>query len=359
MFRLKVIYTAVSNDYMLGRINEIHRVHTESIYIYNKCNHVTAAHLHLSVTLKAVEARRPSRSNPASAEPWLPGLHRVCACSPALPSLTLDTQCTLDTDCPPTQACISGQCKDPCTVRGACGERALCQTVAHAAQCSCPQCYVGRPKVACRPDPTCDVSPKDPPITTGCRGDSECPDSQACDRAQSQCYDPCVRGGSLCEANKMCEVRKHEPTCICKHGFVVNSVGEFVCATGPIECRANDECASNLACVNNKCVNPCSVGQPCPPSKQCDVLNHQPVCICVKDCNPSVTICLRDEGCGPTEACVSYQCVDPCASHVCPGDTPCYVEDHKPLCKFCPPGFTVDPEFGCVKGKHFAQCSRP
>nr|XP_027235377.1 prion-like-(Q/N-rich) domain-bearing protein 25 [Penaeus vannamei] len=147
----------------------------------------------------------------------------------------------------------------------------------------------------------------------------------------------------------MCEVRKHEPTCICKHGFVVNSVGEFVCATGPIECRANDECASNLACVNSKCVNPCSVGQPCPPSKQCDVLNHQPVCICVKDCNPSVTICLRDEGCGPTEACVSYQCVDPCASHVCPGDTPCYVEDHKPLCKFCPPGFTVDPEFGCVK----------
>lgn len=32
-FRLKVIYTAVSNDYMLGRINEIHRVHTKSIYI--------------------------------------------------------------------------------------------------------------------------------------------------------------------------------------------------------------------------------------------------------------------------------------------------------------------------------------
>lgn len=270
------------------------------------------------------------------------------------PSPTLDTQCTLDTDCPSMQACITGQCKDPCSLRGACGERALCQTVDHKAMCSCPQCYIGRPEVACRPDPAC-VTPTRPPLDPnlghGCHHDGDCNERLACDRASATCYDPCIRGAPVCQPNKMCEVRKHKATCICKFGFVVNSVGEFVCATGPIECRGDDECASNLACIDNRCVGPCAVGQPCPSNKQCDVLNHRPVCICMKDCMPSITICLRDEGCAPTEACVSYQCVDPCASHGCPGETPCYVEDHKPLCKFCPPGFTVNPEYGCVKGK--------
>lgn len=273
-------------------------------------------------------------------------------------SHTLDTSCTLDTDCPSAQACISGQCKDPCWLRHHCGERALCHTMAHVPKCSCPECFVGQPEVACEPDPACTTGPStEPSRVITCREDSDCDEQMACDKAQGLCHDPCSREAAVCEAHKVCEVRKHKPTCICKYGFIVNSVGEIVCATGPIECRRDEECASNLACVDNRCANPCAVGRPCPPNKQCDVLNHRPVCICMKDCTPSVTICLRDEGCAPTEACVSYQCVDPCASYGCPGDTPCYVEDHKPLCKFCPPGYTVDPGLGCVKGK--AQSQEP
>lgn len=261
-------------------------------------------------------------------------------------SPTLDTQCTLDTDCPPAKACISGQCKDPCGQPDACGERALCQSKAHMAVCSCPQCYVGKPQVACHRDPACIAD-----MVHSCRWDSDCEDELACDKEKATCYDPCTHGSAVCEDNKTCEVRKHRPICICKFGFMVNSVGEFVCAPGPVECQLDDGCPRDLACINRRCVDPCLFHQPCPPNKQCQVMNHQPVCFCLKDCTPSISICLNDEGCAPTEACVSYQCVDPCTSHGCLGDSPCYVEDHKPLCKFCPPGFTVDPKIGCVKGK--------
>ena len=43
------------------------------------------------------------------------------------------------------------------------------------------------------------------------------------------------------------------------------------------------------------------------------------------------------------------QCVDPCAEAECPGNTPCLVEDHKAICKFCPSGFVVDKDYGCLE----------
>ena len=218
--------------------------------------------------------------------------------------------------------------------------------------CSCPQCYVGKPKLVCRPDPSCDKNrPVEGRNSTGCTSHSDCPPNQSCDFAAEQCHDPCHQGAKDCEPNKVCEVRKHTATCICKHGFVVNSAGEFVCAGGRIECRSDEECASNMACMYNKCVNPCNIGESCPEGKVCEVMDHKPICICLEGCAPSVSICLSDSGCPTSQACISYQCVDPCSSHSCLGDSPCYVEDHKPLCKFCPTGFTVDPDSGCVKGK--------
>jgi hypothetical protein len=27
------------------------------------------------------------------------------------------------------------------------------------------------------------------------------------------------------------------------------------------------------------------------------------------------------------------------------------VEDHKAVCKFCPPGFITDANYGCIKGR--------
>jgi hypothetical protein len=262
--------------------------------------------------------------------------------------------CTNDNECPIEKACLNGQCIDPCTLRGVCGENALCSTVLHQPRCSCPNCHVGRPDKHCIPEAHCEEittnRPRIPNIVQ-CESNSDCFENLIC--SNGICDDPCAN--VYCEEFKKCVVVRHNPTCVCKFGFVVNENGELACAIDKKECFNDDDCESNLACYSGKCKNPCMVmpnaTSPCPPDKSCSVQNHKPVCICLEDCNPTVSICLRDSGCPEGLACRNYQCVNPCTSALCAEDSPCYVEDHKPICKFCPPGFIKDYKNGCLKGK--------
>lgn len=269
---------------------------------------------------------------------------------------TPDLECNSDDDCPNEKACINLHCMNPCSLRGACGENALCRPALHRPRCSCPQCYVGSPGVACRSDPRCDTgelaSSELPAIS--CERDADCPSNMACERALGECYDPCRRGFPSCRGNKRCAVRNHRPACVCRSGFVVNERGELTCAPSGLECARDAQCATNRACVRGRCVNPCASGT-CAANKTCEVLDHRPVCICMRDCTPSLSICLRDSGCPPQQACRNYRCEDPCAKAACAADAPCYVEDHRPVCKFCPPGFVVDRRYGCLKGKDNSQ----
>lgn len=250
---------------------------------------------------------------------------------------------------------MNGFCSDPCLIRGACGENALCQTVLHRPRCSCPNCYVGRPDIECKADPVCEglttetPRPADPLL---CANDNDCPDWLRCDR-YGQCSDAC--DDVTCVDNKKCEPRKHRPVCVCKFGFVVNENGELICAPDKRECSRDDECASNMACIEMRCKNPCIVTAtrqpPCPTDKSCLVQDHKPICICMKDCSPSISICLRDSGCPAGLACRNFQCINPCDFASCAANSPCFVEDHKPICKFCPQGFIADARNGCQKGK--------
>ena len=85
------------------------------------------------------------------------------------------------------------------------------------------------------------------------------------------------------------------------------------------------------------------------------VLNHEPVCMCTEGCSPTVSICLKDKGCPAHLACKNSECVDPCAGHSCPGATPCVVENHKANCKFCPPGYVADENYGYVTTEEAAE----
>lgn len=268
--------------------------------------------------------------------------------------VTIERECTSDLECPNEKACINLQCLDPCALRGACGINALCRVVLHKPRCSCPQCYIGMPHTACHPDSKCDTLNPKPTPSIGCSSDYDCPESLSCHSQTGECRDPCLSSRYTCEVNKRCQVRNHKPMCVCKYGFVVNEIGELTCAPDTLTCSRDFDCPSNAACVNGKCQNPCNVRnkRPCPADKTCDVLDHRPVCICTKNCNPSLSICLRDSGCSPDLACRNYRCVDPCRNSTCPADAPCYVEEHKPICKFCPPGFVPDTKYGCMKGKH-------
>ncbi|KAK3931322.1 Fibrillin-1, partial [Frankliniella fusca] len=265
--------------------------------------------------------------------------HPDVACQPV-------SQCASDSDCPLERACVGSQCVDPCSLRHACGQNALCTPILHRPRCACPQCYIGQPLVGCRPDPQC-ASPA-PPRAGACRSDADCSDSLAC-RA-GECRDPCVTPGLSCESSKKCQVRHHRPVCVCKAGFVVNDVGELTCAPERRECSRDEECAPNRACTGGRCVNPCAA-KTCPLKKSCQVVDHKPICLCTADCHPELSICLRDSGCPQGLACIDYRCTDPCTNMTCPQGAPCYVEEHRAVCKFCPQGFNSDQNSGCTKGK--------
>lgn len=58
-------------------------------------------------------------------------------------------ECTIDSECPSSQACINNKCRDPCP--GSCGTNALCQVISHIPSCSCLAGHTGDPFSRCLP----------------------------------------------------------------------------------------------------------------------------------------------------------------------------------------------------------------
>ncbi|CAH1986493.1 unnamed protein product [Acanthoscelides obtectus] len=291
----------------------------------------------------------------------------VCRCLPgytgnAEQDCERAAECNSDLECPNEKACINFQCIDPCSLRGACGLNALCETVSHRPRCTCPECHTGMAGTSCHPDHQCLATQGRPATKIFCRSDYDCNDELACNTATGECFDPCEHATFKCRDNKKCEVHHHRPACVCKKGFKMNENGEISCAPDQAECNNDDECPSNKTCIYGFCKNPCTevIKSPCSPDKGCDVLNHKPICICLKNCTPSLSICLRDNGCPQDQACRAFRCEDPCLMANCPENSPCHVEDHRPVCKFCPAGFKSDPKYGCVQDilcRSHSECS--
>lgn len=82
--------------------------------------------------------------------------------------------------------------------------------------------------------------------------------------------DPCQP--SPCGSNAMCKIIGESPSCTCLPDFIGNPPN---CRP---ECVSNSECASNLACINQKCKDPCPGG--CGYNADCKVISHALVCSC-------------------------------------------------------------------------------
>jgi hypothetical protein len=82
---------------------------------------------------------------------------------------------------------------------------------------------------------------------------------------------------SPCGPNSECQVRGGNPACSCLQNYIGSPPN---CRP---ECTINPECSSNLACVNQKCSDPCPGS--CGANARCNVVNHTPVC----SCNPGFT----------------------------------------------------------------------
>ena len=82
---------------------------------------------------------------------------------------------------------------------------------------------------------------------------------------------PCTP--SPCGPNSECRVVDLRPVCSCVQNYIGRSPN---CRP---ECMVNSDCSKNLACINEKCVNPC-IGS-CGPNSDCHVLNHASRCTCL------------------------------------------------------------------------------
>lgn len=187
----------------------------------------------------------------------------------------------------------------------------------------------------------------------------------------------------------MCKAFGEQPTCQCISGYI---------GTPPNcrpECVINGDCPAQLACINNKCQNPCI--DSCGTGAECHVISHTVSCVCppsytgnpfvqcvphekeiLNPCEPSPCAanaecihrngvgacrCIQDyfgnpyEGCRPEcvlqsdcppdKACIRNKCENPCKG-VCGLDAECLPVNHVPTC-ICPAGYTGDPFSACER----------
>lgn len=283
----------------------------------------------------------------------------MCSCLPGHKGIApmCQPECVSNADCQQMETCVNQRCINPCL--GSCGVNADCVVVNHNPICTCSRGKSGDPFVACT-DIT-EVVPSE--------------------------RNPCVP--SPCGPNSVCEIKSNHPVCSCRPNYS---------GTPPYcrpECVISQECPSNKACINEKCLDPCTGA--CGNNAKCVVINHTPLCSCLDGykgdafvgcnaisnddtetlCNPSPcgenTICNVINniarcscippnignpyagGCRPEcslnsdcpnhLACLSNHCRDPCKD-LCGVNAECIVTNHVPVCT-CFRGHEGDPFIAC------------
>lgn len=298
----------------------------------------------------------------------------VCSCLPEYVGSPpgCRPECIVNSECPLDRACVNKKCKDPCP--NTCGLGAQCTTKNHSPICACPPGFDGDPFTKCTPrrkyhefgeyiyiQSCCSLAVQIEPTTP---------------RPPS-----CIP--SPCGPNSQCQIIGNSPSCSCLPDFI------GVPPNCRPECVLSSECSSPLACINNKCIDPCPGS--CGANARCHVLNHVPICTCedghtgdpftfctlippttepapTDPCNPSpcgpnsrceegICTCLPEyignpyESCRPEcvlsaectrdKACIRNKCVDPCPG-TCGQGARCDVINHIPVCS-CPAGLSGDP----------------
>lgn len=97
-----------------------------------------------------------------------------------------------------------------------------------------------------------------------------CTDMSCCAVPAAAPQEPC--NPSPCGPNSQCRETNGQAVCSCLPTHVGNPPG---CRP---ECVVSSECAANLACIGQKCKNPCP--GTCGQNARCEVINHSPICSC-------------------------------------------------------------------------------
>lgn len=329
--------------------------------------------------------QKPVQRNPCHPSPCGPNSQcreingqGVCSCVPGFIGSppTCRPECVQNNECSLNQACFNQKCRDPCI--GTCGIGAICTVVNHSPICICPERLDGDPFFRCQPKGNI-INVKTLVYINLHNLSVERPADPT---------NPCSL--SPCGPNSECRPLGDSHSCSCLTNYIGSPPN---CRP---ECVSNIECPNNLACINQKCKDPCP-GQ-CGSNAECRVISHSPMCVClvgfvgdaflscseVRDpipvqstpCIPSPCganavcreqnnagscQCLSEyfgnpyDGCRPecvvssdcpsNRACVRNKCQDPCPG-VCGTNAVCHTLNHSPTC-YCNIGFEGNPFQGC------------
>lgn len=194
----------------------------------------------------------------------------VCSCQPSYLGAPPNCrpECTTNSECARDKSCVNKRCIDPCP--GVCGTNAVCRAVNHNPICSCMHGYIGDPFTRCSPRKKYLAAPSRLQQFFLIRYHFDL-------LAQPTALDvpapnPCIP--SPCGPNSICSVYDSRPVCSC----ITNYIGRPPNCRP--ECTLDSECPSNLACVCDKCKDPCY--GTCGPNAQCHVVSHRPRCYCIE-----------------------------------------------------------------------------
>lgn len=212
--------------------------------------------------------------------------HAVCSCLPGFIGAPPQCrpECVVSSECSPTLACTNNKCVDPCI--SSCGINARCEVFNHSPICSCKPGETGDPFRGCQP--ILDVPQPE--------------------RDENPCLtDPCRDSCNPCGPNSKCRAVGETAACECNIGYI---------GTPPScrpECVINTDCPAQLACINNKCQNPCEGS--CGTNAECHVISHTVSCVCPPSYtgNPFVQCILREDEeinpCEPSPCAANAECI--------------------------------------------------
>lgn len=202
--------------------------------------------------------------------------YATCSCLPGFRGAppVCQPECLVSSECRPDRACINQKCIDPCP--GTCGLNALCQVINHNPICSCPSGYVGDPFLSCHvPQGIYHLHMKLlihglPSIVLLLFFYTDMSFALALDEEPKVPGHPCAP--SPCGPNSLCNVVGGRPVCSCSPNYIGSPP---YCRP---ECTMSQECPHHLACIQEKCRDPCKHN--CGHNAECHVVNHTPFCQC-------------------------------------------------------------------------------
>jgi hypothetical protein len=216
--------------------------------------------LKVSFQAEPIDPCHPSPCGPNSICQELNG-RAVCSCQSGFYGTPPGCryECSINSDCAMNKACIRNKCTDPCI--GVCGDNAICRTINHNPICTCASGYEGDPFIRCSVESKISV-------LCGRKVENQCMNFIGKPIVHDP-VNPCYP--SPCGPNSQCRAQNDQAVCTCHQNYIGRAPN---CRP---ECIMNSDCPQNLACINQKCINPCSS---CGYNAECQVINHLPMCTC-------------------------------------------------------------------------------